>query len=56
MALVDKFFNKILGSNTDRYLKKIMQIVQQNKGLERDLQKLSEDELRVRTEKLKEEI
>ncbi|MCA1625081.1 MAG: preprotein translocase subunit SecA [Acidobacteria bacterium] len=56
MALVDKFFNKILGSNTDRYLKKIAHIVQQINSLEPGLQKLSDDELRARTDKFKEQI
>jgi preprotein translocase subunit SecA len=32
--MVDKFFNKILGSNTDRYLKKISPIVGQVNALE----------------------
>ncbi|CAN5857437.1 preprotein translocase subunit SecA [soil metagenome] len=56
MALVDKFFNKILGSNTDRYLKKVAPIVQQINALEPGLQKLSDDELRARTDKFKEQI
>ncbi|MBA4123542.1 MAG: preprotein translocase subunit SecA [Acidobacteria bacterium] len=56
MALVDKFFNKILGSNTDRYLKKIAPVVQQINSIEPSLQKLSDDELRARTDKFKEQI
>jgi preprotein translocase subunit SecA len=56
MALVDKFFNKILGSNTDRYLKKINPIVGQVNALEANLKKLSDDELRARTAKFKEQI
>ncbi|MDQ3064050.1 MAG: hypothetical protein M3R14_14490, partial [Acidobacteriota bacterium] len=56
MALVDKFFNKILGSNTDRYLKKIAPVVQQINSLEPNLQKLSDDELRARTDKFKEQV
>ena len=56
MALVDKFFNKILGSNTDRYLKKIAPVVQQINLIEPSLQKLSDDELRARTDKFKEQI
>ena len=35
--LVDTFFNKILGSNTDRYLKKIAPVVQQINQLEPNL-------------------
>ncbi len=56
MALVDKFFNKILGSNTDRYLKKISPIVGQVNVLEENLKKLSDDELKARTVKFKEQI
>ncbi len=56
MALVDKFFNKILGSNTDRYLKKISPIVGQVNALEANLKKLSDDELKARTVKFKEQI
>ncbi|HLM61555.1 MAG TPA: hypothetical protein VK308_12185, partial [Pyrinomonadaceae bacterium] len=54
--MVDKFFNKILGSNTDRYLKKIAPVVQQVNQLEPGLQKLSDDELRARTVQFKERI
>ncbi len=56
MALVDKFFNKILGSNTDRYLKKIAPTVAEINSLEPGVQKLSDDELRARTDKFKERI
>ena len=56
MALVDKFFNKILGSNTDRYLKKIAPVVPQINALEPDLKRLSDDELRARTDGFKERI
>jgi preprotein translocase subunit SecA len=56
MALVDKFFNKILGSNTDRYLKKINPIVGQVNALEEGLKKLSDDELKARTVQFKEQI
>jgi preprotein translocase subunit SecA len=56
MALVDKFFNKILGSNTDRYLKKINPIVGQVNAIEPSLKKLSDDELRAQTTKFKEQI
>ena len=54
--MVDKFFNKILGTNTDRYLKKISPIVGQVNALEANLKKLSDDELRGRTVKFKEQI
>jgi preprotein translocase subunit SecA len=56
MALVDKFFNKILGSNTDRYLKKIAPVVAQINAIEPNLKRLSDDELRARTDRFKEQI
>ncbi len=56
MALVDKFFNKILGSNTDRYLKKIAPVVAQINAIEPSLKNLSDDDLRARTAKFKEQI
>ncbi len=56
MALVDKFFNKILGSNTDRYLKKIAPVVQEINQIEPSLKKLSDEELQARTDKFREQI
>jgi preprotein translocase subunit SecA len=56
MALVDKFFNKILGSNTDRYLKKIAPVVAEINSLETKVKLLSDDELRARTDRFKERI
>ncbi len=54
--LVDSFFNKILGSNTDRYLKKIAPIVAQINALEPQLKNLSDEDLRLRTDRFKEQI
>src|SRR4028119_999662 len=54
--IVDKFFNKILGSNTDRYLKKVAPVVAEINSLEPSVQKLSDEELRARTDKFKERI
>lgn len=54
--MVDKFFNKVLGSNTDRYLKKIAPVVAEINSLEPSVKKLSDEELRARTDKFKERI
>ena len=54
--LVDSFFNKILGSNTDRYLKKIAPVVAQINAIEPSLKNLSDEDLRARTTRFKEQI
>ncbi len=55
-SLVDKFFKKVLGSNSDVFLKKIKPIVQQINDLESSVQKLSDDELKAKTVEFKERI
>ena len=55
-SLVDKFFKKVLGSNSDVFLKKIKPIVQQINDLEPSVQKLSDDELKAKTVAFKERI
>ncbi len=55
-SLVDKFFKKVLGSNSDVFLKKIRPIVQQVNDLEPGVQKLSDDELKAKTAEFKERI
>ncbi len=55
-SLVDKFFKKVLGSNSDVFLKKIKPIVQQINDLEPGVQKLSDDELKAKTVEFKERI
>lgn len=54
--LVDKFFNKVLGSNTDRHLKKIAPVISQINSIESSLKNLSDDDLRARTVRFKEQI
>ena len=54
--MVDKFFNKILGSNTDRYLKKIAPVIAEINAIEPKLKSLSDEDLRARTDKFKEQI
>ena len=55
-SLVDKFFKKVLGSNSDVFLKKIRPIVQQINDLEPSVQKLSDDELKAKTVEFKERL
>ncbi|MGI8638398.1 MAG: preprotein translocase subunit SecA [Pyrinomonadaceae bacterium] len=55
-SLVDKFFKKVLGSNSDLFLKKIKPIVAQINDLEPSMQKLSDDELKAKTVEFKERI
>ena len=54
--MVDKFFNKILGSNTDRYLKKIAPVVAEINAIEPQMKSLSDEQLRARTDAFKERI
>ena len=55
-SFVDKFFKKVLGSNSDVFLKKIKPIVQQINDLEPSIQKLSDDELKAKTVEFKERL
>ncbi len=55
-SFVDKFFKKVLGTNSDVFLKRIKPIVQKTNDLEASVQKLSDDELRAKTEQFKERI
>ncbi len=55
-SIVDKFFKKVLGSNSDVFLKKIRPLVQQINELEPPMQKLSDDELKAKTVEFKERL
>jgi len=55
-SFVDKFFKKVLGSNSDVFLKKINPIVGQIAAFESTLEKLSDEDLQAQTVKLKERI
>ncbi|MDQ3322642.1 MAG: preprotein translocase subunit SecA, partial [Acidobacteriota bacterium] len=55
-SIVDKFFKKVLGSNSDVFLKKIRPIVGQIADYEPTLEKLSDEDLQAQTVKLKETI
>ncbi len=55
-SFVDKFFKKVLGSNSDLFLKKIKPIVAQINDLEPGVQKLSDDELQAKTVEFKERL
>ena len=56
MNFADKFLTKVFGSENDRFLKKIQPIIQHINSLEPGLQKLSDDELRARTARFKEQV
>ncbi len=51
---VDKFFKKILGTNSEVFLKKIKPVVQEINDLEPSIRKLSDDALKAKTEEFKE--
>ncbi|MGI9056814.1 MAG: preprotein translocase subunit SecA [Pyrinomonadaceae bacterium] len=54
---VDKFFKKILGTNSEVFLKKTSTpVVQEINDLEPAIQKLSDDELRAKTQEFKERV
>lgn len=53
MSFADKFLTKVFGSENERFLKKIQPIIQHINSLEPSLEKLSDDELRARTETFK---
>jgi preprotein translocase subunit SecA len=53
MNFADKFLTKVFGSENNRFLKKIQPVIDQINALEPSLQKLSDDELRARTERFK---
>jgi preprotein translocase subunit SecA len=55
-SLVDKFFKKVLGSNSDVFLKKVRPTIEAINSLEPNLEKLSDDELRAKTAQFKEQI
>lgn len=52
----DKIVKKIFGTETDRYLKESKAIVEKINGLEPDIQKLSDGELKAQTDKFKRKI
>lgn len=55
-SFVDKLFKKVLGSNSDVFLKRIKPLVQQINDLEPSIQRLSDDELKGKTNQFKERI
>lgn len=52
----DKIVKKIFGTETDRYLRESKAIVEKINGLEPDIQKLSDGELKAQTDKFKRKI
>jgi preprotein translocase subunit SecA len=56
MNTVDKFLTKIFGSSNERFLKTIQPIIQHINSLEPEIKKLSDDQLRAKTNQFKERI
>ena len=54
--MIDKFLTKLFGTSNQRYLKSIQPLVDRTNALEPELQKLSDNELRARTMRFKEQI
>lgn len=55
-SFVDKLFKKVLGSNSDIFLKRIKPTVQQINDLEASVKRLSDDELKAKTQQFKDRI
>ena len=55
-SFVDKFFKKVLGSNSDIFLKKIKPIVAQINDLEPSVKQLSDEQLKAKTVEFKERL
>src|SRR5215813_10999293 len=56
MSSFDKFLTKVFGSSNQRYLKSIQHIVDKINALEPSVKKLSDDELRARTVRFKDQV
>jgi preprotein translocase subunit SecA len=55
-SFVDKFFKKVLGTNSDLFLKKAKPVVEVINSLEADIKRLSDDELKAKTDEFKAKI
>ncbi len=55
-SFADKIVKKIFGTSSDLFLKKVKPLVDQINALEPSIQKLSDEELRVKTEEFKAQI
>ncbi|MBA2736440.1 MAG: preprotein translocase subunit SecA, partial [Pyrinomonadaceae bacterium] len=52
-SVVDKFFKKILGTNSERFLKAVVPTIGQINNVESSVKKLSDDELKAKTDEFK---
>ena len=52
----DKFLTKLFGSSNQRFLKSIAPLVEKINSLEPSVKALSDDELRARTARFKEQV
>ena len=55
-TVVDKFFNKILGTISQRYLKQAKSKVEEVNALEPKMQKLSDEEMRAKTDEYRKKL
>jgi preprotein translocase subunit SecA len=56
MNFADKFLTKVFGSENERFLKRIQPTIDQINSFEPEVEKLTDEELKARTEKFKEHI
>ena len=56
MSVIDKALTKIFGSSNERFLKSIQPVIEQINKLEPRIKQLSDDELRAKTDELKERV
>ena len=54
--MIDKFLTKVFGSSNDRFLKTIQPIIEHINSLEPNMKRLSDEELRAKTDEFKERI
>src|SRR5687767_4025820 len=56
MAVINYFLTKVFGSENERTLKKIIPFVQQINSLEPEVEKLSDEQLRLKTQHFRDKI
>ncbi len=56
MAVLNYFLTKVFGSENERTLKKLIPIVQQISALEPEVEKLSDEQLRLKTQHFQEKL
>jgi preprotein translocase subunit SecA len=56
MAVLNYFLTRVFGSENERTLKKLIPLVQQISSLESEVEKLSDDQLRLKTQQFREKL